>query len=288
MTDTETDVENPKEVEIGPIWGDYDYEGKAEKYEREHPDIQLNGEWRTTIWCKMSVIKVMKKKPRFSIFQFMINETLDGCHYTGDFETVEASSDPAEFPTESQNGLTCYAHAIATVLHFMSNRLTHKSLKFKEVLDSLITQFGKEGADVEKVLREQCPKFGFGPGSDVPIEKKHAFRYLRAKEPIIATFSLSESRMKEFYLYFNGEHNKVNGTILTRTKLGNDNGKQMGHAVVLVGYREHSPQYPYTFLQFLNSWGESWGYHGSFKIIDENVFNNLKFYRVIKPTHYGM
>jgi C1A family cysteine protease len=45
------------------------------------------------------------------------------------------------------------------------------------------------------------------------------------------------------------------------------------HAVVLIGYDDH-------YLKFLNSYGEGWGDEGFFRIEDETLLEDIKFYDV--------
>jgi C1A family cysteine protease len=45
------------------------------------------------------------------------------------------------------------------------------------------------------------------------------------------------------------------------------------HAVVLIGYDDQ-------YLKFLNSYGEGWGDDGFFRLEDESLLEDIKFYDV--------
>lgn len=172
-------------------------------------------------------------------------------------------------PTE-QIGGTCYAHALATVLHLAMHRIVGREggyPEFAEIRDQLIREYGHKGAYTENVLNLWTPRCRL---QYKEVDELGARNAINARRPVAATFSLYEQQWTAF-----GEFYRDNPQgILEAKNLGMHSSltKREGHAVVLIEC------YPKS-LKFLNSWGTKFADGGFFKVRNQSALN-LKFYDV--------
>ena len=171
-------------------------------------------------------------------------------------------------PSNQGNSSTCYAHAIAAVLHMALLRIIGREGGYpsiEEIRTRILENFpseGNKGRVTKDVLREVItwyPPLYFGV-----VDEYGARQAVLHRRPVLTTFHLSESGWNTFIPYF--ETAATRSSVLMRAHMephrSLPNGG--GHAVVLTGCDPRS-------LTFLNSWGYQWGNNGSFSIEDHTV-----------------
>ncbi|KAL4938532.1 hypothetical protein BDV06DRAFT_225899 [Aspergillus oleicola] len=139
---------------------------------------------------------------------------------------------------------TCYAHAIAAVIHMT---LKEFSLSFPA---------HKNGRPTEPVLKEVV---GWYRLRYRVVDVTGTRQAILHRRPVVATFCLSNPGWDKFCSHFTKPDTR--GSILTEAdmKCYRQGPRGDGHAVVLYACDPYS-------LSFLNSWGSDWGSKGSFRV----------------------
>ena len=168
-----------------------------------------------------------------------------------------------------QNGPTCWAYAIATVIHMSLNRIYKKKIpSFEKIKDDLIDNYKKEKGNIKKILTKILPKYKLHFKKVKEIDAKYAIQKGR---PCVFSFLL-DKRGWEKFLYF---YQNYKSDILTKEKFDNINApildecKTIGHAVVFFKYNSYC-------MEFINS-SKSLGF---FKIGDLSIFKRCHFYDI--------
>ena len=172
-----------------------------------------------------------------------------------------------------QNGSTCYAYAVATVLHLAMRRIEGRDggyPEFEDLKNKIIDIYGKEGAETKFVLKQMCPEYRLHA---VEIDLKGALSAVAAKRLVVTTFSLDGKQWDAFSTFFKDNPRGVlSEKDLQKICKVDQPSESGGHAVVLTSYSIES-------LVFMNSWGREWADHGFFSIANSKVLN-CKFYDV--------
>ena len=187
-----------------------------------------------------------------------------------DFEKYINNNINSFVPSE-QHGGTCYAHAIATVIHMSLSRIYGRiPPSFEDIKNSLIQKYGDKGANTETILKKVLPEYKLHYKKVNETEAKEAILQGR---PCIFRFDLDEIGWAKFTKFY--KENK--GGKLTKEIFDNikDYGKDKpgGHAVVFVRYGSN-------YLEFINSMGTNWNIGGFFRVGDLTFFKNVRFYDV--------
>ncbi|KAL5045930.1 hypothetical protein BDW71DRAFT_214856 [Aspergillus fruticulosus] len=171
-------------------------------------------------------------------------------------------------PSNQGDDGSCYAHAIAAVLHMALRRIRgreHGYPKMEDIRNGILTKFPSKphGQNTKMVLTEAIS--WYPPLQFDEVDEKGARQAVLRRRPVLATFRLSESGWTAFCKHFEATV-PTRKTVLTRAHMAAyrslpDAG---GHAVLLTRCDPHS-------LTFLNSWGRKWGDNGSFTIEDPSV-----------------
>ncbi|KAL4982144.1 hypothetical protein BDW68DRAFT_192404 [Aspergillus falconensis] len=171
-------------------------------------------------------------------------------------------------PSNQGDDGSCYAHAIAAVLHMALRRIRgreHGYPKMEDIRNGILTKFPSKphGQNTKMVLTEAIS--WYPPLQFDEVDEKGARQAVLRRRPVLATFRLSESGWTAFCKHFEATV-PTHKTVLTRAHMAAyrslpDAG---GHAVLLTRCDPHS-------LTFLNSWGRKWGDNGSFTIEDPSV-----------------
>ena len=281
--------------EVGPVWNQEDYEQKALKYEEEHPDREVTGQWRTTFPSSMCVINWVEFPPKFNILDQMrknnLNQCLFNCNDNKETVYITNSSldDNYPFPVPNQHqDKTCLAHATATVIYFLQDRFNTKRESFKSLRDQFIPKLHGNGEEMtwqeqRTALYDICREKGFRCEK---VNVNEACRAVRDLRPVVAIFDLAKSQWNKFNDFFTPSSTcrgkDLNNKILKQQDLGPEEGNLSRHAILFVGYckpRENSTQMK-EYLRFLNSWGAEFGSAGGFKIKDEYVLKNMEFFSI--------
>lgn len=190
------------------------------------------------------------------------------------------NSAKTSFIPNKQIGGTCYANAVAAVLHLAMRRIEGREggvppfsdpINKNGLLEQIVKKFGDKGASTENVLAEYCSKYRLHCKK---VDENGAREAINARRPVVARFSLYPDEWVKFGSFY--ESNKSG--ILERTHVLTDvpdhsTQKLEGHAVVLTRCEPNA-------LFFMNSWGVNWADGGFFKIKDESVLRNISFYDV--------
>ena len=96
-----------------------------------------------------------------------------------------------EFKAQNQEGMTCYANAIASVIHLATKRIVGRKKEeypdFVALRQKLIERYGEEGATTETVLREVCKKYRLCYDQ---VDLDGAAKQITQKCPVVASFFL--------------------------------------------------------------------------------------------------
>ncbi|ETO30602.1 hypothetical protein RFI_06517 [Reticulomyxa filosa] len=170
----------------------------------------------------------------------------------------------------NQEGGTCYANAVATVLRLAMARIKFRKggvPEFNELREAIIKEYGWNGAFIKDVLTTYCPKYRL---QFQEVDEAGARKAIMQRRPVVATFHLYSEQWEKFKKFF-VTHKKG---ILTADdiKMTLPPFKLCGHAVVLIACElEH--------LRFMNSWGDTWADCGFFRVKDGQVLQ-MKFFDV--------
>ena len=173
---------------------------------------------------------------------------------------------------DRQTAKTCYAIASATVIHLAMMRIVGREGGYPDfygIRDELITKHGMDGAVVEKVLGEACPKYRL---QCKKTDERGALSAIVQKRPVVAIFRLSDDEWKAFYKFYQRNPRGIlrKSTIdISRRQRG---VVLRGHAVVLTSFDRES-------LRLMNSRGSDWADGGFFRVHKAGVLG-LQFYDV--------
>ncbi len=179
-------------------------------------------------------------------------------------------------PRNQRDSETCYAHAIAGVLHMALNRIAGREAGYptiREIRTRILQEFPSKpgvGQDVEKVLKKAIA--WYPPLRFRKVGEQGAREAVVRRRPVLTTFRLSNEGWRKFCEYFHQRANTAK-SVLTRSTMepyrsSKDGG---GHAVIMVSCGPRS-------LTFLNSWGRNWGDAGSFSVQDYTVLQRSSWF----------
>lgn len=163
-------------------------------------------------------------------------------------------------PSDQGKSATCYAHAIAAVIHMALLRIERKDPcpTIEEIRERILREFppGSHGRATREVLSQAVQWYRLRYRAVDEIGARQAVLHRR---PVLTSFRLTKGGWVKFSQHFSRPQTRT--SILTEADMrphrkGADDG---GHAVVLYTCDPHS-------LSFLNSWGSNWGKNGSFRV----------------------
>ena len=142
--------------------------------------------------------------------------------------------------------------------------------KFRDLRKQIIKLYGTDGANTKIVLEKICPKYRLHVKE---VTLSGAISVVKRNRPVVARFHLNGPQWDAFSDFYK---RNPKGT-LTKEELDKSispsNSEEGGHAVVLFGVKSH-------YLMFMNSWGDSWGDNGFFRVSRKENILNCKFYDV--------
>lgn len=197
--------------------------------------------------------------------------------YVNDRHVVTCNS-----PSDQGSSATCYAHAIAAVMHMALLRIERKDPcpTIEEIRERILRTFppGDHGRATEEVLRQAVRWYRL---RYEVVNEMGARQAVLHRRPVLTSFRLTKGGRAKFSRHFSQP--QTYRSILTEADMrphrkGPDDG---GHAVVLYACEPHS-------LSFLNSWGSDWGINGSFRVQspavlemgERNRLASVRFYDV--------
>lgn len=167
-------------------------------------------------------------------------------------------------PSDQGKSSTCYAHAIAAVVHMSLLRIFEREggcPSIEEIRARILREFPPTdiGQVAEEVLKAVTR--WHRPLRYCKVDEDGARQAVLHRRPVLATFRLSKSGWKTFSKHFGKPATR--NTILTRAHMAAHRSppNDGGHAIELSGCSPHS-------LTFLNSWGNKCG---SFTVEDPIV-----------------
>jgi hypothetical protein len=183
-------------------------------------------------------------------------------------------------PSDQGNSATCYAHAIAAVMHMALLRIERQEPcpTIEEIRDKILREFppGDQGRVCEEVLNQAVQWYRLRYRA---VDEIGARRAVLHRHPVLTTFRLSKKGWAKFCQHF--RQPQTRRAMLTEADMrphrhGPDDG---GHAVVLYACDPHS-------LSFLNSWGSDWGTNGSFRVQGPAVLEMDERHRLAPVQFY--
>ncbi|OXA43242.1 uncharacterized protein LOC118438559 [Folsomia candida] len=176
-----------------------------------------------------------------------------------------------------QVGLTCYANAVAAAIHLATRMVSQGEggyPHFDDILKKIVTEFGENGADTDKVLQKYAPEYRLRYRN--LADEEQARLAVSQGRPVIARFWLykeeegrPEGQWGDFEKFF--KDNPIG--VLTKKDLRVQNTGRLGrHVVLLVDYEPNA-------LVFMNSWGIDFADGGYFRVENADVLG-LEFYDV--------
>ena len=157
-----------------------------------------------------------------------------------------------------QEGGTCYAHAVATVLRAAESRIVGRNPSpHADTVASIVGRHGSDGGSVEKVLDEECPKRQLRWRK---VSEADARKAAKAGRVLVATFRLTEAGWDAFSKHF---RETPRDAFMDK---GGEGRKEM-HAVAVRGFsccpgcgRDMGS------VELKNSWGENFADGGFFRV----------------------
>lgn len=188
-----------------------------------------------------------------------------------DIDELSMQSATVSEDAHAQEGGTCYAHAAATAIRAVEERIVGRTpQKFATIKDSAVKKYGDAGADTFKVLREQCKRRNLRckkvAGTDV-------LGNLEDNRVVVASFQLADYQWTLFNKFISENVRQVlcasdlqldpkRFPPMMREKMMSEG---VGHSIVITevekGNKRNKPVY-----KIKNSWGEGWGDNGYFYI----------------------
>ena len=109
----------------------------------------------------------------------------------------------AEFKPDKQDQNSCYAHAVAAVLHLAMHRIVGREggyPTFKQIRDErLIPMYGKKGAHTTIVLEKVCPEYRLQVKE---VDERGARNALNHRRPLVAIFALCNDQWAKFKSFY--------------------------------------------------------------------------------------
>ncbi|KAK5651992.1 hypothetical protein OQA88_10895 [Cercophora sp. LCS_1] len=177
-------------------------------------------------------------------------------------------------PSNQEDSKTCYAHAVAPVIHMSLLRIVGRDggpLDVKTIRERILNEYPpkEDGRNVIEVLKTAIQ--WYGPLRFKRADENGARQAVYRRRPVLAAFWLSKPGWREFSKHFKRHPPYSEGSpilpVLTHAEMRSHRSSPTGggHAVVLTGCNP-------TSLTFLNSWGRlEWGNKGSFSVEDHTV-----------------
>jgi len=115
---------------------------------------------------------------------------------------VYINQDEFRFDAPNQTGGTCYANATATTLHLAMHRIIGRVggyPEFKDLRKQIIGMYGKNGANLNKVLMEICPKYRLNVRE---VNLSNAISAVQCNRPVVASFHLNGTKWDAFSYFY--------------------------------------------------------------------------------------
>ena len=119
---------------------------------------------------------------------------------TDDCNTLSSCYLALSSSVHHQFGGTCYAHAIATAVRATENRIVGRvPMSHAEIVRQIVAKHGRDGANTEEVLKEECGKRRLG---FCRIDVEDMIEVMQANRSLVVTFHFSEDVWHAFSSFF--------------------------------------------------------------------------------------
>ena len=106
----------------------------------------------------------------------------------------------ADFIPKKQVGGTCYANAVAAVLHLAMHRIVGREVPdFYDLREQIISAYGKRGANTKVVLEKVCPEYRL---HFQEVGETGARKAINKRRPVVVTFWLHDEEWTNFTKFF--------------------------------------------------------------------------------------
>ena len=166
-------------------------------------DWQLPSSGESRLFIQANSLDVVNEFCRIVVSQ-MTNKSCDALVHL--LEKVPLATyinqQNADFKPKNQKGGTCYANAVAAVIHLAMHRIVGREggvPKFSDIRKCITDEFGVESAITEEVLEKACPKYRL---HFQEVGEEVARQAINERRPILAKFCLYRKewdRFSEFY-----------------------------------------------------------------------------------------
>ena len=119
-----------------------------------------------------------------------------------DLATYINQANAGFIPRDQQQEATCYAHAIAATFHLAMHRIVGREggiPSFETILDRIVEEYGKEGANTVKVLQAVCPEYRL---QFKEVDETGARQAINQRRPVVARFRLYPKQWNKFENFF--------------------------------------------------------------------------------------
>lgn len=197
----------------------------------------------------------------------LLGEHVEKLGVPRDIDQISIHSAAVSLIAHEQKDGTCYAHAAATAIRAVEERIVGRMPQsFEAVKKRIVKKHGTDGGNTFEVLQEQCKARNLRCEK---VEEVEVLASLENNRVVVALFELAEYQYKLFSKLVDEKPSRV--LIASDMLFGQknqfpprmrDNGR---HSIVICGV-DASDEEKEPVYKIKNSWGGDWGHDGYFYV----------------------